>query len=427
MQIELDRATAQRIKTQLLSSPVAPGACSHFINSGTGKVLNILEEEYFDSNLADGISGFKYLEGDYGSGKTQFIQSLAECAHRKQIVTAIVNIGQECPFNSPLSIYKNIIMSFLPPDPLNEGKGIQILIRDWIQRKLREYGIEEGQEVASMVKTQVEKAFKPWIAAPDVQTASALAAIGKRLLDSECGADWSVTDFDLISWIRGDNVRSKALREKGIHEPVRDETAFRRLKTVIGFLRSRMGYRGFFVAFDEGTRTASFRRGSVKQKQAIENMLTMINDNAEGEFGGVLFLYAATPDFRSEVISKYRALSDRIGGQPFLPGQPITPLIILEELNSDEVIKGIGEKLLDVFGKAGGVSWDDEMQKSNIDRIIQAQKDVEYFDKVPPRIFVYHYCRFLELQEENQRLITQPDAEQFVRSHQLPESDAESE
>jgi len=56
-----------------------------------------------------------------------------------------------------------------------------------------------------------------------------------------------------------------------------------------------MGYRGFLVAFDEGTRTSSFRRGSAKQKQAIENLLTMINQNAEGEFGGVMFLYAATP------------------------------------------------------------------------------------------------------------------------------------
>ncbi|MDP6819058.1 MAG: DUF2791 family P-loop domain-containing protein [Alphaproteobacteria bacterium] len=112
---------------------------------------------------------------------------------------------------------------------------------------------------------------------------------------------------------------------------------------------SRMAYQGFLIAFDEGTRTSSFRRGSAKQKQAIENLLTMINQNAEGEFGGIMFLYAATPDFRSEVISTYRALQDRIGNKAFSKGSPMVPLIDIEEANSKEVIYSIGEKLLAVF------------------------------------------------------------------------------
>ena len=40
----------------------------------------------------DGISCFKYLEGDYGTGKTQFIQCLALRAQARNIVTSIVNV-----------------------------------------------------------------------------------------------------------------------------------------------------------------------------------------------------------------------------------------------------------------------------------------------------------------------------------------------
>ena len=118
-------------------------------------------------------------------------------------------------------------------------------------------------------------------------------ALGKRLLDILCGANHSVTDQELIQWIRGESIRSKSLKDGyGLHDPARDESAFRRLKTVISFLRERMGYRGFLIAFDEGTRTASFRRGSARQKQAIENknrdsnqntILKMIELNAEME------------------------------------------------------------------------------------------------------------------------------------------------
>lgn len=117
-----------------------------------------------------------------------------------------------------------------------------------------------------------------------------------------CGAKHAVTDNELITWVQGDQARSTTLKNLGLFEPARDDNAFRRLKTAIAFLRNRMGYRGFFIAFDAGYRTASFRGGSAKQKQVVENLLTMINQNAEAEFGGVMFLFAAPPDFRSDVI-----------------------------------------------------------------------------------------------------------------------------
>ena len=39
----------------------------------------------------------------------------------------------------------------------------------------------------------------------------------------------SVGDNELIAWVRGDNVRSNALKEVGLFEPARDDNAFRRL------------------------------------------------------------------------------------------------------------------------------------------------------------------------------------------------------
>jgi hypothetical protein len=414
-----------------LNAPVAPGGYAHFLNAGTEKILSILEENYFQEELPEGISCFKYLEGDYGSGKTQFIHSLAERARMNNIVTAIVNISQECPFNSPLAIFKSIMTSFIPPGVTSskdtEEKGIEILLKSWITDKLKELGWSIGQEIPDLARRQIEQTFtKIWYGPPDTQMASALLALGKRILDIESGALHSVTDTDLLSWVRGDKVRSRTLRELyGLHEPSRDETAFKRLKTAIEFLRTRLGYRGFYIAFDEGTRTASFRRGSVRQKQAIENMLTMIDENTEGEFGGVMFLYAATPDFRSEVIQNYQALSGRIGSNAFAPGRPMTPLIELESLNSEEITTQIGEKLLAIFSKADGIEWDNIVQLANIKTVIQALKNVMYFeeDRVPPRHFVFQFCSLLEQQKFNQSELTVEQAEQFVQTHELPESE----
>jgi len=425
--ILIDKSDAKRLIQKLLNAPIAPGRDSYFINVGTESIIDALDRNYFRGDLADGIGCFKYLEGDYGSGKTQFINSLAQRAAENEVVTAIVTVGAECPFNSPAAIFRAVMEFFQPPIDAKTGdvKGIEVLIDSWISKRIRDIGAEPGGDVPDLVQRQIEEQLGGlWKGAPDTQMASALTALSKRLLKTNCGATASAADSELISWVRGDNVRSNALKAIGLFEPVRDDNAFRRLKTVIAFLRTRMAYRGFLIAFDEGTRTSSFRRGSAKQKQAIENLLTMINQNAEGEFGGVMFLYAATPDFRSEVISTYRALQDRIGSVAFSRGSPLVPLINIEEANSESVIFQIGDRLLSVFAKAYDVEWDESIQKANMKAIVEAQKD-RLFETPKPRFFVYQYCRFLNRQREAQRAISNEQASDFVNDNEPPlEGDA---
>ncbi|MBV5330374.1 MAG: hypothetical protein JZU65_22540, partial [Chlorobium sp.] len=62
-----------------------------------------------------------------------------------------------------------------------------------------------------MARRQIEQNFnKIWLSPPDQQMAYALLALGKRILDWECGAQESVTDRDLRAWVRGENIRSRA-------------------------------------------------------------------------------------------------------------------------------------------------------------------------------------------------------------------------
>jgi hypothetical protein len=407
----------------LLSSPIAPGEYSHFINVGTEHIIDALDHNYFRGELADGLGCFKYLEGDYGSGKTQFIQSLARRASEQNVVTSIVTVGAECPFNSPVAIFRAIMESFRPPldgDDREEDGGIDILLQRWIDLRIHQLGATPGPDVPDLVQRQIEQQVGGlWRGAPDQQMATALTTLSQRLLKLSCGAEPAVSDNELISWVRGDNVRSAPLKAMGLFEPARDDNAFRRLKTVIAFLRRRMGYQGFFIAFDEGTRTSSFRRGSAKQKQAIENLLTMINQNADGEFGGVMFLYSATPDFRSDVITNYRALQDRIGSKAFSKGSPMVPLINIEEANTEDVLYRIGEKLLDVFGQAHGVKWDRSMQLANMKALVTAQREF-LFETPKPRFFVYQYCLLLEQQNDQQRALSAEDAEDFVNNNEPP-------
>jgi hypothetical protein len=428
MTFHVSQAEARRIKAKLMNAPVAPGGLAHVINVGTDGMLDVLEQQYFTNELPEGISCFKYLEGDYGTGKTQFIECLADRAHKHHIVTSIVTIDEQCPFSSPLAIFRSVVSSFVPDDDSREGteKGIEVLLRSWVRGQLTRMGVTPGDAVPDGVRQQVQRPFNTfWMGAPDAQMAAGLQALGKRIVELECGANGSSSDSDLVSWVRGGKVSSTVLKGHGMYESANEANAFGRLKTAIQYLRSYLAYKGVFVAFDEGTRTGSFRRGSVKQRQAIENMLSMINQNAEGDFGGAMFMYAATPDFRTEVIRNYRALVDRIGSVAFTPGQPMTPLIKLDSVNTDAVLEALGERLLEVFEAAGAPPWNRPLQRENLRALVAAQKQrLAFLTTVPPRYFVFHWCQFLESQVMGgERALDSRSALSFVGEHMLPEGE----
>jgi hypothetical protein len=427
--IDLTPQQARLLKSRLIAAPVAPGHLAHLINVGTDRILDVLEDQYFKEELSEGVSSFKYLEGDYGTGKTQFINCLVERARRNEVVSSVVSIGIECPFSSPLAIFRNVMASFMPPffedEAGTQDKGIAVLLRAWVRDNLRKNGVTPGDAVPDAVRDYLERPFKQiFVEAPDPQMANGLCQLGLRIIAWECAAQPTVADQELLAWVRGESISSRTLGDTyGLRTPAREENAFPRLKTAITFLRLRMNFRGFFIAFDEGTRIMSFRRGSTKQRQAIENMLTMINQNAEGEFGGVMFLYAATPDFRAEIIKTYIALKDRIGSVAFIPGRPMTPLIRLEDHISEESLLKLGDRLLDVFERANTVDWDRELQRQNLAKLIEAQKKRLFMLTVPPRFFVFHCCRLLEEQRQSQRALQAGDLLAFVEDNQIPKSE----
>lgn len=412
--MSIDKDEAQRIRSNLLNAPLAPGGYSHFINAGTDWVLDILEKEYLKQRLPAGAACFKYLQGPYGSGKTQFIYSLAARAWRNSIATAVVNIGIDCPFNSPLAIYKHVMGGFVAPDINNshssDQTGIELLLDRWIRGKLAEMGVHAGERPEPEMRQDLDRMLSQSVmGSPDTQTTTAIQRLARSILEHRVGG--GIIDQQALQWLKGDSVTFPELKKVGIVEKANDLNAFQRLKAVLVYLRKVLGYKGFFIAFDEGTRTGSFKKASAKERQAVENLLTLINESSRpGGFDGSMFLYAATPDFRQDVVSRYVALDARIGGTAFSSGSPMVPFIDLDPILSDELITGIARRLREVFARADDVVWDEDIQEHNLEQLMQAEKDVDFTSIISPRRFVYHYCLMLQAQQADQCKLSEPDA-----------------
>ena len=412
--MSIDKDEAQRIRANLLGAPLAPGGYSHFINAGTDWIFDILEKEYLKQRLPAGAACFKYLQGPYGSGKTQFIYSLAARAWRNNIATAVVNIGIDCPFNSPLAIYKHVMGSFVAPDINNshasDQTGIELLLDRWIRGKLAEMGVASGERPEPQMRQDLDRMLSQTVmGSPDTQSTTAIQRLARSILENRVSG--ALIDQQALQWLKGDAVTFPELKKVGIVERASDLNAFQRLKAVLVYLRKVLGYKGFFVAFDEGTRTGSFKRASAKERQAVENLLTLINESSRpGGFDGTMFLYAATPDFRQEVVSRYSALDARIGGTAFSAGAPMVPFIDLDLILSDELILAIAKRLRELFSRAGDIEWDEGIQENNLELLMKAEKEADFTSIISPRRFVYHYCLLLQNQEAEQYEISESDA-----------------
>jgi hypothetical protein len=158
----------------------------------------------------------------------------------------------------------------------------------------------------------------------------------------------------------------------------------------------------------------SFRRGSIKQRQVVENLLDFINKTGDQQFAGVMFLYAANDEFRSELMSKYEALENRIGSVAMSAGSPMVPFIDLDAANTPQMLELLAERLLDVFETYSGTLLDRTIQRQNFAKL----KEAYTLDlRLSPRTFVALLTRFLPRQAMKQHLIDEEEAERFVRDN----------
>ena len=88
-------------------------------------------------------------------------------------------------------------------------------------------------------------------------------------------------------------------------------------------------------------------------------------------------------------------------------------------MNQENLLE-LGERLLDVFECANSVACDRDLQRQNLENLIEAQKKALYMLTVPPRFFVFHCCRLLEEQLPMQRKLPLGDLLTFIAGNEIP-------
>src|SRR6266571_2441398 len=113
----LDRKKALNIIHNLGESGQPPKLGASLLNVGTEPILSRLRKDYLEALCLsaegeDGSGTCRWVEGDYGNGKTQFLRCFQERAWELNYVVAFVELHQsECPLDKADSVYGAVARS----------------------------------------------------------------------------------------------------------------------------------------------------------------------------------------------------------------------------------------------------------------------------------------------------------------------------
>lgn len=303
---------ATNIVTQLRKGIPPPEDVALF-STGRTDLLN-----YFDSVLnriaADALQDVKFIQADYGHGKTHFLDMLAQLALSKRFVVSVVSLDREtAPFNKLEKVVPLIMSKLMTPNK-GQGRGLGSTLEEWAAKVA---GLDRNRILRTLDESENLPLLFPDFRLKLADYAGAFNRSGGPAYE-EC--------LKAEKWFRGEESKAKTFQN------VQDYLA-----AFVQFVRY-LGYSGFVVMLDEAESITLLSR-ITNRDQANENLRQII-DNPELQ--GFYFVFASTPSFLGgeddRGAKSYPALWRRIRDPLGQIGQKALDKVIVElpSLSTDE-------------------------------------------------------------------------------------------
>lgn len=325
-----DRATI----IQALRAGVVPRSGLHHIQVGRSGELAQLNQDI--DLIADGGSAIRLIIGEYGAGKTFFLNLIRMIAMEKQLL---------------------VVNADLAPDRRLHASGGQA--RNLFAELTRNMGTRtkaDGGALASVVERFVSQAMKD----ADAQNISAESVIEQRLSPLEdlvSGYDFSkvITAYFIgattgddekksqaLRWLRAEyTTRTEARKDLDVRTIIDDANIYDYLKLYSQFAKIA-GYKGLLVVLDEMVNLYKLNSSQARSNN-FEQILRILNDVLQGHAENIGFIMGGTPEFLMDTrrgLYSYEALQSRLAENTFA-GAGIRdlsgPVIRLQNLTPEEL------------------------------------------------------------------------------------------
>lgn len=296
---------------QSLRAGVVPRVGQQHIQVGRANEVAALIEDI--DRIADGGSAIRFAIGEYGAGKSFFLNLVRSIALERKLVTVHADLS--------------------PGRRLHATGGQARSLYAELMRNLSTRARPDGGAMPSVVERFVTDSLgsaRERSVAPEVVIRERLTVLeeltGGYDFAEVVAAYWRGHDTgneqlkaDAVRWLRGEfATRTDARAALGVRTIINDSTAYDHLKLFARFVRLA-GFGGLLVCLDELVNLYKLANTQARNSN-YEQILRILNDCLQGSAEGLGFVLGGTPDMLFDTrrgLYSYTALQSRLAENSF--------------------------------------------------------------------------------------------------------------
>ena len=296
---------------QSLRAGVVPRTGLHLIQVGRAKEVEALLRDI--ERFADGGSGIRFVIGEYGSGKTFFLNLIRSIALEKKLVTVHADLTPDRRLQASggqaRSLYAELMRN-ISTRSKPDGGAMPSVVERFVSEALR-----QARETNARPEDVIHDRLQDLSEMTGGYDFAAVIAGYWRGHDS--GNEQLKSDA--VRWMRGEfSTRTDARNALGVRTIVDDASVYDHLKLMARFVR-HAGFNGMIVLLDELVNLYKLAN-SQSRNSNYEQILRILNDSFQGISVGLGFLFGGTPEFLLDTrrgLYSYAALQSRLAENTF--------------------------------------------------------------------------------------------------------------
>lgn len=328
-----------------LRAGVVPRTGQHLIQVGRSGELETLTKDI--EHILQSGTIFRIVIGEYGSGKTFFLNLVRAIGLEKKMVVANADLTPDRRIQASggqaRALYAELIHN-LSTRTKPDGGALPGIVEKFVSAAVQE-SKASGASPDAIIHKRLE-CLSELVGGYDF--AGVIACYWKGY---ENGNDQ--LKADAIRWLRGEfTTKTDARTALGVRTIIDDQNIYDQLKLFSVFVRLA-GYSGLLLCLDELVNI--YKLSSTQARNSnYEQILRILNDSLQGLSEGIGFLLAGTPEFLMDTrrgLYSYPALQSRLAENMFAKDGLVDrsgPVLRLSALSAEEFYVLL-EKLRDVY------------------------------------------------------------------------------
>ena len=320
---------------QSLKAGVVPRTGIQHIQVGRAKEIEAIFKDI--NRIAQGGSAFRLIIGEYGSGKTFFLNVIRSIALEKKLVAVNADLSPDRRIHASAGQARNLyseLMRNMATRTRPQGNALTAVVERFVNSAQQE-AEKTGTSVSSVINDRLSS-LAEHVGGYDFAKVIEAYWRGHENDDDELKSN-------AIRWLRAEySTKTDARKALGVGAFISDNSFYSSLK-LMSLLVKQAGYEGLLVVLDEMVNLYKLNSKQARTSN-YEQILGMLNDCLQGTAEHFGFLLGGTPEFLLDPrkgLYSYEALQSRLAENSFAQKAGVidysSPTLHLNNLTPEEL------------------------------------------------------------------------------------------